>query len=193
MTTLKDMIPGNPIHSRDLGFRTYALEGEKVIVEGRLTDERFHPIYDLAGEVREKGLIHDMVIYLLVGDMPLRILDAEVEMRHVPREDCRTTRESVRRIVGVEIKSGFSDRVHKLMGGVEGCAHLTHLLVVMVQAALHGYWTHQMRQPRPVPRTLEEMEGLAYLVNSCALWEKEGPIVREIRGILEKKNRPEGE
>jgi len=190
---LKELIKGDPIHSRILEFDTYPLDEERVIVSGRLKDERFVPFYDEAGRMAEKGVIHEMLLYLLIGGMPLVIIEADAEMPHVPRELCTETRESIRRIVGLEIKSGFSEKVHKLMGNVEGCAHLTHLLVVMVQAALHGYWAQKMSKRRPVPRSLNEVEGLSYLVNSCRLWREDGPILREIREVIEKNNRLKAE
>ena len=130
-------------------------------------------------------MIHHMIIRLVVGGAPLRILDAEAEMPHVPLPLCETTRESVKKIIGIKIKSGFGEKVHKLIGGVKGCAHLTHLLIVMVQEALHGYWTHKMRNPQPPPGSLEEIEGLSYLLNSCSLWRKDGPIMQEIQQFLE--------
>lgn len=175
----------NRIHQRVLDLSTYALEDGNVVVEGSLRDERFRPIYDLSGQKREEGVVHRMVIRLLVGGVPLRILDAEAEMPHVPLPLCVTTRESVKKIVGLKIKSGFGEKVHKLIGGVKGCAHLTHLLTVMVQEALHGYWTHKMRKPEPPPGSLEEIEGLSYLLNSCSLWREDGPIMQEIKDFLE--------
>ena len=189
MPPLKELIKGDPIHSRMLDFRTYSVDEEKVIVTGRLKDQRFLPFYDEVGRVTREGVIHEMVLYLLVGGVPLRILDADADMPHVPRELCSETRESVKRVVGFEIKSGFSEKVHKLMGNVEGCAHLTHLLVVMVQAALHGYWAYKMSKPRAVPRSLSEIEGLDFLVNSCRVWREDGPIVQEIKETIEEKNR----
>jgi hypothetical protein len=130
-----------------------------------------------------------MVLRLRAGGFPLQILDAEAEMPHVPNELCRTTQESVRKIIGLEIKSGFGERVHRLIGGVEGCAHLTHLLIVMAQEILHGYWTHKMNKPGAFPRSLEEFEGLAYLINSCSLWREDGPIIQEIREAIEGRKR----
>jgi hypothetical protein len=177
----------NRIHQRVLDLSTYALDEEKVVVEGSLRDERFRPIYEISGRKGEAGVIHHMVIRLVVGGLPLRILDAEAEMPHVPLPLCVTTRESVKKIVGLKIKSGFGEKVHKLIGGVEGCAHLTHLLIVMVQEALHGYWTHKMRKPGPPPTSLEEIEGLSYLLNSCSLWRKDGPIMQEIKGVIESR------
>ena len=181
----------NRIHQRVLDMSTYALDDEKVVVEGVLRDERFRPIYELSGQRSEKGVIHHMIIRLLIGGTPLRILDAEAEMPHIPAPLCLTTRESVRKVVGLKIKSGFGARVHKLIGGVQGCAHLTHLLVVMVQEALHGYWTHKMRKPEPPPASLEDVEGLSYLLNSCSLWREDGPIMQEIKEFIENRIAPE--
>jgi len=189
VASLKNLIKSAPVHSRTFDFKTYPLDEERVIVTGTLKDERFLPFYDVSGHAAKEGVIHEMILYLLIGGMPLMILDADAEMPHVPRPRCTETRESIRKIVGLEIKSGFSEKVHKLIGNVEGCAHLTHLLVVMVQAALHGYWAHKMSKPHPVPGSLNEIEGLDYLVNTCRLWKEDGPILQEIKEIIERNNR----
>jgi hypothetical protein len=112
-------------------------------------------------------------------------------MPHVPREDCRETMESVKKVIGLEIRSGFGERVHRLVGGVKGCAHLTHLLIVLAQEAIHGYWTHNSRNPEPLPRSFEDIDGLDYLVNSCSLWRENGPIVREIKAAIKERNKQE--
>lgn len=176
---------GSRIHQRVLDMSTYALDDEKVVVEGTLRDERFRPIYELSGKRREEGVIHHMIIRLAVGGSPFRILDAEAEMPHLPHPLCITTRESVKKVIGLKIESGFGEKVHKLIGGVEGCAHLTHLLTVMAQEALHGYWTHRSGKPKPPLGSLEEIDGLSYLLNSCSLWRKDGPIVQEIEEFIE--------
>jgi hypothetical protein len=92
----------------------------------------------------------------------------------------------------VPIVSGFSTRVRKRMGGVEGCAHLTSLIVAMGPAALHGYWTEQSRKPRPLPLTMEDFPGLRLLTNSCYLWRQEGPLLERVRKAIENPGR-EGE
>ena len=175
----------NRIHRRVLELSTYALDEERVVVEGSLRDERFRPVYELSGRKRDPGVIHHMIIRVLVGGSPLRILDAEAEMPQVPLALCPTTRETVEKIIGLKIKSGFGEKVHKLIGGVKGCAHLTHLLVVMVQEALHGYWTHKMKRPGPSPASVEEIDGLPYLLNSCSMWRKDGPIMQEIKDFIQ--------
>jgi hypothetical protein len=187
MSRLKDLIRNTPVHERRLDFRTYPLENDRLIVEGWLRDEQLVPGYHWNGKHRPTGVVHWMCVRLLVGGWPVTILDAEAEMPDIPHELCPTTLESVKRIVGLAIVSGYSEEVHKRLGGVQGCAHLTHLIVTMGPAALHGYWTQQSRQRRPIPRSLDEFQGLTTLINSCRLWKEDGPLMQMIRETLERQ------
>jgi hypothetical protein len=184
MPSLREKITVKPIHSRFLDLKTYPLEEDRTIVEGWLKDERFKRGYALDKQVRKEGLVHHMAVRLLVGGIPPTILDAEAEMLHVPHEQCHTTLDSIKKVIGLEIKSGFGDVVHKMIGGVEGCAHLAHLVMVMGQEAVHGYWTHKLASQPPDPRPFEEIEALSYVVNSCSLWREDGPLHREIKASL---------
>lgn len=184
MPSLREKIKGKPIHSRSLDLKTYPLEEDRIIVEGWLKDERFKGGYALDGQMRKEGLVHHMVVRLLVGGMPPTILDAEAEMPHVPHDLCHSTQDSTKKLIGLKIKSGFGEVVHKLIGGVEGCAHLAHLVMVMGQEAVHGYWTHKLASQPPAPRPFEEIEGFSYVINSCSLWREDGPLHRETKKLL---------
>jgi hypothetical protein len=61
------------------------------------------------------------------------------------------------------------------------------MLITMAQEALHGYWTQKMRKPQPVPRAFDSIDGLSYLMNSCSLWREDGPLIHEIRVLLERE------
>jgi hypothetical protein len=76
--------------------------------------------------------------------------------------------------------------VRKKLYGVEGCSHLMHLILAMGPAGLHGYWADQGRKPHTLPGSFEETPNLEYLVNSCQLWKEDGPLIRQIREILNK-------
>jgi hypothetical protein len=191
MSSLKNRIIGDHIHSRLLTLKTYPAGEDEIVVEGSLKDERFRAIYELSGRKRDRGVIHDMVIRLLVGGSPLRILEAEADMLQTPRGLCSETGKSIRSIVGIEIRSGFGEQVHRTIGGVKGCAHLTHLLTVLAQEALHGYWTHKMQKPGAPPRSFEDIDGLPYLLNSCSLWREDGPLVKEIQTFIEEQRNKE--
>ncbi|MEW5722032.1 MAG: DUF2889 domain-containing protein [Thermodesulfobacteriota bacterium] len=185
MGGLKEMMTGEPVHGRLLEIKTYPLDGGRVIVEGRLRDDRKVLGYNWDQTERRPGVVHHMIVRFLLGGWPLTIQEAEAEMPGVPHELCTLTRESVEKVVGLQIVSGFSDEVRRRLGGIEGCTHLTHLIVTMGPAALHGFWTQLSRRPRPIPSSLDEFAGLDYLKNSCLLWREDGPLLEHLRRKIE--------
>ncbi|MFH1480093.1 MAG: DUF2889 domain-containing protein [Pseudomonadota bacterium] len=182
--SLKERITKRPIHSRSINLKTYPLEDNKIIIEGWLKDKRHLTVYGFDGNAREKGPVHFMVARLLVGGMPPTIFDAEAEMLTVPHDLCPSTIPSIKKIIGVKIRSGFSDKIRRMIGGKEGCAHLAHLVIAIGQEVVQGLWTHKGRKPRPIPRTLEDVENLPYLINSCSLWREGGPLMDHVQKTI---------
>lgn len=187
MTRLTDLMEEAPVHKRLMEFRTYPLEQNRLIIEGRLRDERFNKGYGWDGTERPPGVVHHICVRLLVGGWPLSILDAEAEMERVPHELCARMSQAAKKIIGLTIASGYSGQVRNRIGGTRGCSHMTHLIIAMGPAALHGYWAHQSRRRRPVPRSLEEFPGLTYVVNSCELWKKDGPLIRMVHDAIKRQ------
>jgi hypothetical protein len=181
MSRLKELIGESAVHSRTIDIRTHPLDDGRLVVEGRLKDNRLVSGYQWNGKPRRPGVVHWMLVRLLVGDRPPTILDAEAEMPGVPHEECPRALAGVKKIVGIAIAGGYSGRVLKRLGGVRGCAHLTQLIVAMGPAALHGYWAQLSRRPRPVPRSFADLPEVEKLINSCLLWKEDGPLLREIR------------
>jgi len=169
MSRLANLIQNDPVHQRKIEVQTFPAKDDRLIVEGLLKDEQMVPGYRWNGQPRPPGVIHHICARLLVGDWPLSILDAEAEMFSVPHNLCPTTLDSVSRIIGLQIVSGYSEKIHDRLGGTQSCAHLVHLITVMGPAALHGYWTQQWRNPRPVPACLEEVPDLDAVVDACRL------------------------
>lgn len=185
MGSLKNLITSNPIHNRSIEMKSYALDDDTILVEGWFREDRFQPVYDLTGEKIEKGPVHHMVIRLKLGGSPPTILDAEAQMEHVPLECCRSTLDTIQKVIGLEIRAGFLKKVRALMGGEQGCTHLTHLLTVMSQAAFQGHVTHQRRNRQPLPGSLESVEGIDSLLGSCRAWGQDGPKVKHLKAVIE--------
>jgi hypothetical protein len=184
---LKELIQDKPVHERHVKIRSYRLADERLVVEGVLRDDQLIPGYRWDGQSRPPGAVHRICVRILVGGWPPEILDAEAEMPKIPHELCPTTLGSVQKIIGMKITAGFSSEVRKRLGGIRGCAHMTYLITAMGPAALHGYWTMKSRNPQPIPESMEEFTGLPALINSCALWAKDGPMIRHIRETIETK------
>ncbi len=187
MSSLKDLINGNPFHSRSIEMKSYVLDDDCILVEGWLREDRFQPVYALTGEKIEPGPVHHMAIRLKLGSAPPTILDAEAEMVHVPLEFCRGTLETINNVIGLEIRAGFKKKVREMMGGEQGCVHLTHLLTVMSQAAFQGHVAHKRKNRKPLPASLDVVEGLDVLLGSCRAWRRGGPKVTHLKSVLENK------
>ncbi|MBI9078044.1 MAG: DUF2889 domain-containing protein [Desulfatibacillum sp.] len=187
-SSLKEMIgDAKPLHSRKLKITTYPVSDHRVVVEGWLNDERLVEIYrHWDGGMRAVGPVHGMCVRFLVGGYPITILDAEAEMPTVPNEHCTEIKDSVKKVIGTKITSGYSEHIRHLLKGAKGCTHLTHLMVVMGPAALHGFWTLFAQSPRDVPKSMDEVEGLEYLIDSCHLWAEDGVHMQIIREAVEK-------
>ena len=186
---LKKMIDKESIHKRLLDLKTYSVDEDHIIVEGHLKDNRVQTTYDFYGKIQKPGIIHNMIIRILVGGMPLSILDAEAEMATVPNELCSSTLDSIKEIIGLKIKGGFGENVHRRIGGVKGCVHLTHLIVTMGQEAVHGAWINEMMRKTPDQEFYIDAESEGLLINSCSLWRKDGPLVKEFAEFFKKRER----
>lgn len=115
------------LHTRDIHVASYLFEGEAIALEGRLTDDRLNPVYTLFGQKRPPGIVHNMIVRMIVRGPKLVIEAIEAEMVSVPNPDCRGALTSLLPLKGETISAGFTARVHRMVGGQKGCAHLVAL------------------------------------------------------------------
>lgn len=164
------------VHGRDLSFRTYDLGDGRVLVEGRLQDQRHRP---RKGEVFQGSfLVHHMVVRLVVRGPEMRIEALEAEMPRHPREGCAEVLPWTQRLVGIRITRGFTRKVKELIGDTKGCAHLTSLIIAMGPAAVQGYWAAYGVDSKEL--TAEDPR-VRMVTNTCYLWREDGPLLNALR------------
>ena len=175
MPSLKSL-KNERVHTRSISMSTYRVDQERVLVEGVLKDERAVKVVSFTGKEREPGPVHHIVVRLLLGTMPVTIVDAEAEMHHVPLEACNQATASLKKLIGMPISHGFSKEVKDRLDGVEGCNHLTSLVLTMGSAALQGLAAHRGRKSQ----TKEERAfTLEYIKNSCVVWKEDSEFFQE--------------
>ena len=185
---LKELIKNKKkIHTRNIELATYSVNDSQLIVTGKLIDERYQKVFDITEKELSSGIIHNMEIFLLIHDNPLRIIKADAFMPHVPMSQCHETLDVIKKVEGLEIKGGFSKKIKEYMGSIKGCTHLTHLLTVMGQEIVHGWLTEKRKHITPVPGSVEQIKEKNFILNSCRLWTEDGPKVQAIREAIEKK------
>jgi len=143
------------IHTRDISLATYPHTDSSVIVHGVLKDKRYIKIFDINGDILEPGIVHHLDVKLLIKSDPLTIEDAQAQMIKVPMPECSDTLDTIEKLKGLEIRSGFSKTIRDIMGGKKGCAHLCQLIIVMSQEIVQGWLTHNRKEKIPVPKDLD--------------------------------------
>jgi hypothetical protein len=169
-------LKGKKLHTRNIEVTTYDYDGQRIIVEGILKDDRFQDSYLMTGEKFPKGAIHHMAIRLLVKCSNLLIEDVEVDMISVPRKVCRETIDCLAQIKGLTITKGFTLKIKKMAGGNKGCTHLVELIQTMAPAVFQGYAAYQAQKPASLDSNHARMI-LQFLINTCHAWREDGPYV----------------
>jgi len=189
---LKDLITATaPIHTREISLSSHIHEEAGLIVHGILKDRRRVPIVDILGRPKEPGIIHHMTVTLALAPDPFRIIRAEAEMLTVPTEDCSATLDCIPKLVGLEVQSGFSRRVKEAVGGPEGCIHLCSLVTAMGTEMVHGWLTQKRSCSAQGIMDIDSIKENMFLLDSCRVWKKDGPRVRQIRRAMAAKEHPE--
>jgi hypothetical protein len=173
---------GKKLHTRKIEVTTYEYDGQRIIVEGFLKDDRFQESHGITGETFPSGVIHHMAIRLLVNCSNLLIEDIDVDLLSVPREVCRETIDCLASIKGLTITKGFTAKVKKLAGGNKGCTHLVELILAMAPAVFQGFAAHQSQKPMAFDSD-QAKKIIQYLTNTCHAWREDGPFVE----VLKKK------
>jgi cytidylate kinase len=169
------------IHTRNISIRCYETGGKGMLVEGSLADERLFPFFLYsANESRDPGVIHRMVIRMTLSLPELTILAADAGMPVVPVSQCREIAESVRKLVGLRIKPGFTNEVRRLFAKKAGCLHLTNLILAMSSAAVQGEWSYYSRKRQDDHVEMPDMDG-SMIIDSCWLWREDGPLAARFR------------
>lgn len=175
------------IHKRNISVDTFETGDGTIMVEGKLKDDRLLPSFLYStGKVSEPGVIHDIVVRLTVSLPRLLIEKAEADMRHVPSEVCREVITSVEKLVGLEIKHGFTQKVIDSMGGIQGCIHMSNLILAMGSAAVQGQWAYYSRK-RDKPLMKVPKFDPSLLINSCWLWREDGDYIKRMMKVLKKE------
>ncbi len=165
---------GRLVQNRSIEINTYDLGNHQVRVEGKLADRRYPP--KPAESEGEPKVIHDLVARIWVQGPDLTICKVEAEMPRIPMNMCPEVLPLAQKLVGLKIITGFSQKVKDLIGGAEGCSHLTHLFVNLGPLAVQGYFA---AYGRAAGKSLGP-PALSRLVDSCYLWRKDGPLVRSL-------------
>ena len=167
--------------SRNISLDAFENGTDSFVLRGTLTDQRLLPYRQyLSGEMREPGIIHNMILEMEISIPDLRIISAQAEMLAVPNDDCVKIRGCIDKIVGLSINRGFTKKVRDTLGESKGCLHLTNLVLTMGSAAAQALWAfYSSRKDHERTGRFRELDA-NLLINSCWLWRPDGPYAAKL-------------
>src|SRR2546427_9403951 len=123
-------------HTRRVRFEGYKRADGLWDIEAHLSAMKSHD-YRLKTGVRRAGQpIHEMWLRLTI-DRNLTILDAAASMDALPYPGgCEKITPAYRKLIGLSLARDFRKKVREILGGTQGCTHLTEMLSGMPTAAL---------------------------------------------------------
>ncbi|PCI19897.1 MAG: hypothetical protein COB62_05175 [Piscirickettsiaceae bacterium] len=158
-------------HTRQIKCSGYQRDDGLWEVDARLTDVKTYSIENAyRGTIQPGDPIHDMWIRITVDDQ-LVVRDCISVTDKSPFACCPDINPIFRKLIGQKIAAGWTMRVKKLIGGLQGCTHLTDLLgpaTTTIFQTMSSMSKNQQSNVQPRP----------FFLNGCHAWDTNGKQVQ---------------
>jgi len=172
---LSPPVAREPMHHRRYDFRGYAREDGLWDIEGRIVDTKDYPFHNKdRGEIAPGAPLHDMEVRLTV-DEDFVVREVEATTNAGPYHICPAIGPNYKKLIGKRIGAGWRRTLKDVMGGVEGCTHITEMLGAMATVAFQTMYPTLARKNK-LPGTAPGRRPA--LIDSCHAFRSDGPIVR---------------
>ena len=162
------------LHTRRYEFGGYRRADGLWDIEGHMTDTKTYTFKNAyRGEVRAGEPLHDMWIRLTL-DEDLIVRDIQAVTDAGPYGICPAVTPNFKRMVGVRLGRGWRQKVRDALGGVEGCTHLTEMLLAMATVAFQTLYPILAKKAEANPRP-----GRPPLIDSCHAFRSDGEVVKK--------------
>lgn len=176
------MTPPSTAHRRALHTRTitcsaFLRDDGLIDVEGEMRDITPTGTDLLFKHVPPGSDIHRMRVTMTI-DRDLLIHDIAAQLQAGPTEYCPEIAPAYAALKGLQIRNGFRQRVRTLVGGVNGCTHLTELLGPMATTAMQSTMAI-MRAERNGRRPMDGDGPMPRppLIGTCHTYRMDSPAV----------------
>ena len=153
-------VPRQSLHHRDITMRGYKREDGLFDIEGHLHDTKDYDFKVASGSRLAGESLHSMWLRITV-DATLTIVDAEAASDAMPYEGfCDQITPDYKKLIGLAIRPGFTNRVRELLGGVHGCTHITELVGTLATTAFQTMAGQRLQDPGKKPFPLDRCHAL---------------------------------
>jgi hypothetical protein len=157
------------LHTRRITAEGYQRTDGLYDLEAHLVDTKTFD-RETPAKTRAAGQsIHDMRLRITI-DAGMHIVGAEAAFDEVPYEQaCETVAPDYGKLVGLRIAPGFNSQVRNLLGGRQGCTHMTDLIGVLATLAFQAVANQKAREQQATKRPFQ--------FDRCHGLRTDGPVV----------------
>ena len=164
------------VHTRQIVCRAFRLRNGFLEIEATLADEKGQEVpFRSRPAVPVGGLMHRMSVTLTIDDDYV-IRDVRAQTLQAPWSACGETDAAYRSLIGLSINRGFTRKMRELLGGVQGCTHVTELVSQAANTYMQASWPDRIARQMVVaadPRLWPDKSTLGF-VNHCHAWRQDG-------------------
>jgi hypothetical protein len=168
------------IHTREITCHGYARADGLFDIESSMRDTSTQGTDLFFKQLQPGEAIHAMRIVVTV-DATLTILEIGVHTDAAPTLHCGDSNPGYQKLKGLTIGPGFTKKAKGLVGGVQGCTHLTELLGPLATTAIQTLLASQ----RDSGALMARIKGTAPLpkprfADSCQAYRSDGEVMKVV-------------
>lgn len=168
------------LHNRNISLKGYVRYDDLFEIEAKLLDTKNYEFQNHdRGTIDKNEPIHQMKIKLVL-DENLFIVDAEAKTENSPYSICKSANSNFRKIIGLQIKSGWKREVTKLIGGINGCTHITELLSSVATAAFQTIYPYKSKKDKENETKLNQNQEKPLLLGTCHAFNTKSEVVKRL-------------
>ncbi|MCY1416645.1 hypothetical protein D9M71_321610 [compost metagenome] len=173
------------LHTRQVTCTGYLRKDGLIDIEGHITDVKPHDCRALYRVVEADTPFHKMRVVMTVDwDFVIRNITASTEL--APTPFCSEITAAYEGLKGLKIGPGFKKKVSQIVGGVEGCTHLTELLGPMATTLYQT--TYEMRREAEARRAASDPDyqpGTPWMIGSCHTYQPDSVATHRVIELRE--------
>ncbi len=168
------------LHNRNISLKGYVRYDELFEIEAELLDTKNYDFQNHdRGIIKKDEPIHQMKIKLVL-DENLFVIDAEAKTENSPYSICKNANSNFKKIIGLQIKSGWKKTITKLIGGTNGCTHITELLNSVATAAFQTIYPYKSKQKNENNTRLNQDQQRPLLLETCHAFNPKSEVVKRL-------------
>lgn len=169
------------VHTRTITCRAFRLKNGFLEIEATVTDLKGQEVpFRSRPPVRAGEHMHSMSLSLVIDDDYV-VRDVKAQTMKAPWPVCGSTDAAYRGLIGLRINDGFSRKVREILGGVQGCTHVTELVTQAANTYMQASWPDRISRQSaidPDPRNWPGGRAPAF-VDKCYAWRQDGEAMRQ--------------